>query len=360
MKIKNLITGAVAALSMTATAALADITVVNPQKPGGGTTVWTEIIMKELEKHLGERIIIRNIPGARDIPGINKFHNELRFDENTIVVTHGGNGVSFLQENVDYNYAEYDSIGLMNLNIIMGKVKGADMDKPKFAGTSGAVPEAFAIAMMICGPDRSIDEYIDCFGENVTWVKGMSGGERRLAFKRGDLTGSRENPATYQIHIAPDENAELWFHHGLLDPATGTHSDDPNFPGAQFEIQFEERYGVAPSGEFYDAYKLVKSFRDGLQKAIWVNKGNPELRDRLVAAMNKMVNDPESMAIIEAKNGKYEWFIGERGNQMRDTLMTFITEDALRNLVKFNKEALGLNSVLKENLFPENRLASNN
>ena len=56
-----------------------------------------------------------------------------------------------LQEQVDYNYAEYDSIGLMNLNIIMGKVKGADMDKPKFAGTSGAVPEAFAIAMMICG-----------------------------------------------------------------------------------------------------------------------------------------------------------------------------------------------------------------
>ena len=76
---------------------------------------------------------------------------------------------------------------------------------------------------------------------------GMSGGERRLAFKRGDLTGSRENPATYQIHIAPDENAELWFHHGLLDPATGNHTDDPNFPGAQFEIQFEERYGVAPA-----------------------------------------------------------------------------------------------------------------
>ena len=352
MNIRNTIISAFAGTMMLASTASADITVVNPQKPGGGTTVWTEIIMKELEKHLGERINIRNIPGARDIPGINKFHNELRFDENTIVVTHGGNGVSFLQENVDYDYAEYDSIGLMNLNIIMGKVKGEDMDKPKFAGTSGAVPEAFAIAMMICGPDKSLDEYIECFGENVTWVQGMSGGERRLAFKRGDLTGSRENPATYQKHIAPDENAELWFHHGLLDPATGKHHDDPNFPGAQFEIQFKERYGVEPSGEFYDAYVLVKSFRDGLQKAIWVNKGNPELRDRLVDAMNKMVNDPESVAAIEAKNGKYEWFIGERGNQMRDTLMTFITEDALRTLVRFNREELGLNSVLKENLFP--------
>ena len=237
----------------------------------------------------------------------------------------------------------------------MGKVKGADMDKAKFAGTSGAVPEAFAMAMMTCGPDKSVDEYVACFKENFTWVKGMSGGERRLAFKRGDLTGSRENPATYQIHIAPDENAELWFHHGLLDPTTGNHVDDPNFPGYQFEIMFEERWGVAPSGEFYDAYKLVKSFRDGLQKAIWINKGNDELRDRLRAAMTAMANDPESMAAIEAKNGKYEWFIGEKGDQMRDTLMTFITEDALKNLVKFNREALGLNSVLKEDLFPQNR-----
>ena len=129
--------------------------------------------------------------------------NELRFNENTIVVTHGGNGVSFLQEQVDYNYAEYDSIGLMNLNIIMGKVKGADMDKPKFAGTSGAVPRSICNRNDDLWTDKSVDEYVSCFKKNVTWVMGMSGGERRLAFKRGDLNGSRENPATYQIHIAP-------------------------------------------------------------------------------------------------------------------------------------------------------------
>ena len=351
MKIKNLITGAVAALAMTASAVFADITLVVPQKAGQGTTVWAEIIVKELEKHLGERIVLRLIPGARDIPGINKFHNDLRFDENTIVVTHGGNGVSFLQEEVDYNYAEYDSIGLMNLNIIAGKRIGDDMSAPRFPAGSGMVPEAFAMTLMLCGPDKSVDEYIACFQDKVTWVKGMSGAERRLAFKRGDLNGTRENPATYQKHVEPDENAELWFHHGLLDPETGNHVDDTNYPaGYQVEQIFEARWGVAPSGEFYDAYKLVKSFRDGLQKAIWINKGNPELRDRLVAAMTAMANDPESMAAIEAKNGKYEWFIGERGDAIRDRLMTFITEDALQNLVKFNKEALGLKSVYKANL----------
>ena len=347
---KNLVLGIVASLFMF-TSAMAEVTMVVPQKPGQGTTVWADIVKKELEKHLGEKITLRLIPGARDIPGINAWHNDLRFDENTIVVTHGGNGVSFLQEQVDYNYAEYDSVGLMNLNIIAGKRIGDDMSKPRFPAGSGMVPEAFAMTLMLCGPDKSVDEYIACFKENVVWVKGMSGSERRLAFKRGDLNGTRENPATYQKHVEPDANAELWFHHGLLDPTTGNHVDDANYPaGYQVEQIFEARWGVAPSGEFYDAYKLVKSFRDGLQKAIWVNKGNEKLRKRMISAMYAMKNDADSMAAIEAKNGKYEWFIGDDGDQMRDTLMTFITEDALKNLVKFNKEALGLKSIYKADL----------
>ena len=347
---KNLVLGIVASLFMF-TSAMAEVTMVVPQKPGQGTTVWADIVKKELEKHLGEKITLRLIPGARDIPGINAWHNDLRFDENTIVVTHGGNGVSFLQEQVDYNYAEYDSVGLMNLNIIAGKRIGDDMSKPRFPAGSGMVPEAFAMTLMLCGPDKSVDEYTACFKENVVWVKGMSGSERRLAFKRGDLNGTRENPATYQKHVEPDTNAELWFHHGLLDPTTGNHVDDTNYPaGYQVEQIFEKRWGVAPSGEFYDAYKLVKSFRDGLQKAIWVNKGNEALRKRMIAAMYAMKNDADAMAAIEAKNGKYEGFIGDDGDQMRDTLMTFVTEDALKNLVKFNKEALGLKSIYKADL----------
>ena len=45
----------------------------------------------------------------------------------------------------------------MNLNIIAGKRIGDDMSKPRFAAGSGMVPEAFAIALMLCGPDKSVD-----------------------------------------------------------------------------------------------------------------------------------------------------------------------------------------------------------
>lgn len=326
----------------------AEYTFVVPQAPGAGTSVWAEIVAKQLEPFLGERIVIRHLPGARDIAGFNAFHNELQYDDKTVMVSHGGNGVSFLQENVDYSYADYDSVGLQNLNIIAGKLRNSDMDRPRFAAGSGMTPEAFAIAMLICGPDKTVDEYVGCFRDSVTWVNGMSSGERRLAFKRGELTGTRENPAAYKKHVESNPDAELWFHHGMLQP-DGSHADDPNYPGYQFETLFEQRWGVAPSGDFYDAYKLVKSFRDGLQKALWVRKGNPN-RNKLVAALAAMTQDPDAVARIEKNVGAYDWVVGDSGNQLRNTLFGLVTERALQDLVKFNSEALGLASVYKPQL----------
>ena len=328
-------------------------TFVVPQKPGSGTSMWAQIVAEELERFLDAKIIIKHIPGARDIPGFNEFHNNLRYDDTMIMVSHGGNGVSFLQENVDYNYADYDSVGLMNLNIIVGNIKGTDTDYPSFAAGSGMVPEAYAMAMLLCGPTNHIlslyEDYVSCFKERVTWVPGMSGSERRLAFKRGELTVTRENPAAYKKHVETNEDAEVWFHHGILNINTTMHNDDPNYPGLQFENLYKEKWGVYPSGDFYDAYKLVKSFRDGMQKALWVNKDNPNL-EVLRDALLRMSQDPTAIAAIQKKVGKYEWVIGKDGNNLRNTLMTFITEKALKMLVDFNQRALGLDSIYKEEL----------
>ena len=337
------------AVMLFATPALADYTLIVPQKPGGGTSVWAQIVATEWEKHLGEKIVIRHIPGARDIPGFNAFHNELQKDPKIIMVSHGGNGVSFLQEKVDYNYAEYDSVGLMNLDIISGIRKDYKAgDKIKFAAGSGMVPEGLAIAQLLCGNLKSIDEYAACFKDKVTWVPGMSGGQRRLAFKRGELNGTRENPAAYKKHVESNPNATLWFTHGILQK-DGSHADDPNYPGYQFEILFEKRWGEKPDNVLYPAYKLVKSFRDGLQKALWVSKGNPN-RDHLVKTLTAMTRDLDSISAIQKKVGEYDWVIGNAGNAHRDTLMSFVTESALKTLVDFNTQAFGLKSVYKPEL----------
>ena len=318
-----------------ATSALAEtFTFVVPQKPGSGTTVWTEIVLKELARFMpGHTLKLRNFPGARDIPAVNAFQNELRFDDTIIMVSHGGNGVSFLQEQVDYNYADWESIGMMNLNIIVGKRLNADLDNIIFAANSGRVPDAMGMALLLCGKLDSIAEYTTCFKSKVNWVPGFgNGGDRRLAFKRGELTIDRENPAAYKKHIAPNEEAEVWFHHGILQ-ADGTHADDVNYPGLQMEILYEQKWGEAPSGPMYDAYVLGKSFRDAMQKALL-----------------EMSKDEQAIKAIQKKVGKYEWVIGEEGNARRDTLMTFVTEDALRGLVEFSNDALNIAAVYKESI----------
>ena len=130
---------------------------------------------------------------------------------------------------------------------------------------------------------------------------------------------------------------------------TGGHDKDPNFTEPTFEELFKKMHGVAPSGDFYDAYKLVKSWRDALQKAFWVNSGNPN-KDKLVAALNKMIKDPESVAAIEKKVGKYEWRTGVEGDDAVRTLKSFITPEALKTLADFKSKQLGYNTVYKEEL----------
>jgi len=339
------------ALFIMTTTALADYNLIVPQKPSGGTSVWAQIVVAEWEKHLGEKINLIYKPGARDQLGPNEFQNKLRFDDNTILVSHGGNGISYLVEPVDYNYLDWESIGQMNLNIIVGARKNADvLNGPiQFPAGSGMTPEIMAIVQLLTGPKQ---DYAKTWEEDIVWVKGMKGSERRLAFIRGDLNATRENPAAYKKHVMPvigKGDAYTWFHHGLLNVETGKHEKDPNFQEPTFEELYEEMWAVAPEGDFYDAYKLVKSWRDALQKAFWVNKGNPN-KAKLVDALNRMINDPESVAAIEKKVGKYEWRTGAEGDAAVRTLKSFITPGALKTLADFGRENLGYNTVYKEEL----------
>jgi hypothetical protein len=63
-----------------------------------------------------------------------------------------------------------------------------------------------------------------------------------------------------------------------------------------------------------------------------------------------MINDPESVAAIEKKVGRYEWRTGEQGDAAVRTLKSFITPTALKTLTDFGKNQLGYNTVYKEEL----------
>jgi hypothetical protein len=63
-----------------------------------------------------------------------------------------------------------------------------------------------------------------------------------------------------------------------------------------------------------------------------------------------MINDPDSVAAIEKKVGKYEWRTGAEGDAAVRKLKSFITPKALRTLANFKSNQLGYNTVYKEEL----------
>jgi len=334
--------------------AWAEFRMIVPQAPGNGTAVWASIIARHLEKQLGEPIVIQHIPGAKDIPGFNEFHNRLRFDDKTIMVSHGGNGIGYLVDAVDYDYKFYDSIGMMNLNIVVGRKRGEDPidgGRVKIAGSSGMEIDGMAIALLTCGNLPTMQAYLDCWNNHVIWVNGVKGSERRLGFMRGEFNVARESVVNWFKHYQrPEAAALVWFHHGVYDFATRRQQDDPNFaPGLQFETVFERIHGATPQGPLYDAYTLSRNFRDVLQKALWVNRGNPNAQ-RLRAALRQMITDPDAAAALEKDTGKYEWIVGEDGNRVVSRIRSNITESKLRNMVWWHENAYRFPSVFKQHL----------
>ena len=349
---KKLFTATLIALGI-ATTAHADYTLVVPQEPGKGTSVWAEIIARNLSKFTDEPVVVQHVPGKRDIPGFNKFVNELQKDDKTIMVAHGGNGVSFLLDKVDYNYFDLALIGSMNTDIVMGKHAGADEKSGvwRVPGGSGMEPDGAAMAMLLCGPQPggAVDAYIKCWRERVVWISGISGGEKRLGFMNGEFDVARESPAAWLKFYKATEANELWFTHGILDLANKKQIADPNFPGTQFEDVYKRLWGVAPSGDLYEAYRLTRNWRDVIQKSLWVRKDNPN-REKLVVALKKMLADPASVAEINKLAGEYPWIVGDDGPAMLALLKSLITEKALKDAVKWNQEAYGFPSVYKPEL----------
>jgi len=345
--------GIVVALFLSTNTALADYTFIVPQKPGSGTSVWTSIVAKELEKHLGEHIKIQHIPGANDIPGFNKFHNEMQHDDKVVMVSHGGNGVSYLVDDVDYDYYQYDPIGMMNLTIINGYRKGFDpyTGKIKFSAGSGMNPDMMAHILLKGGPGLTMAKAKEIFKTQYSYIKGMSGGERRLSYRRGELNVTRESTAAYNKYYRNAPYSKVWFSQGVYNLKTGKIDKDPNWPNQSIQEVFKQHWGVAPSGEFWDAFALVRNFRDVMQKALWTHKNNPNT-PKLVAAFKAMAADPVSMEKIYVKTGKYDWIISNDMKKALTQLRNQIKRDTYANLVDF-LQFTGKPAIFKENIIPK-------
>jgi hypothetical protein len=238
------------------------------------------------------------------------------------------------------------------LDIFVGKAKDWNpKDGGMVFGNDHAAGDVTGMLLMYCGNlDGKIESYKACVDNDMTYVKGVNDKEGTLMFARGEFNVFRGNPTAWTKKISKFDQGELWFTQGVYNPETKQIETNPNAPGYDFDTVFEKTWGEKPTGELYDAYRLVQFQNDSLQKGLWVNKDAPH-RDELVAALKKMLADDESRAIIaKASGGEYQWAIGEDADQIVLDQRAMYTEKKLKDLVWWFNNVFGWEAEFKPHL----------
>lgn len=321
-------------------------TTIAPQHPNQG---WLEVVNREWSKKLDADIVIKYHPGAKDIPGANAWEKEYQHDHKNIMLLHGGNAESFLLDEIEYNYDNYAYIGLQNLTQVVYKKSDQDVEKGvKMAYISGTNPSAMSVVMMICGPKATLNDYLKCYNEKFIYVTGLNNAEIDMSFARGETNVGRTPPPGWYGGRKDLPGAQLWYSHGILDLKTGKIVKDTNFP-VTFEEAYEKKWGQKPSGDFYDAYVLLRNYRDVFQRVLAVKKDNvhlPKLRSTLLAT----INDPESGKVFKEKLGDYPWHTGDEVLKLLGILKSQTTDKNLKTLVWWHEQAFKQKVVYKPEL----------
>lgn len=335
-------------LAFFASVAQAEYRVVVTDPPGGGSSVWTTMVVKQLNKFTDEPIVLEHIPGARNLPGANKFHNELRFDNRYMLTGVGSHATNLYVEKVDFDWSKYDAIGGQNLDIIVGRNVKFDYSQKLVWGNTGGLMDTTGFALMLCGNLPNMDAYLSCWKQKAIWVGGVNSADQKMNYLRGEFNVTRDPPPSWVKNYSENKDTTLWYTNGLYDLKTKKQVPNPNYPAEFFfENAFKAKWGVAPKGEMYDIYKTLTSTNNALQKVFWINKGNPNT-PKLREALRKMTQDKEAMAAIAKESGgDYPWFIGDDMNQVAKDVYQGVTEKQLKNIVKWYAGALGTQSLYK-------------
>ena len=333
-------------------AAKADYRIIIPQQP---VQSWIETVAPEWSKKLGEKIVIDYQPGPMSVPGVVKFDKSERFDEKTILQFLNGSAESYLTNTVDFDLNNWAPIGLNHVTNTVGHDKRINPYTDKVRMPYNPAPasnaDAIGVVLQICGPDLNLEQYLACYKDKMKYVTGMQTNEANLAYQKGELNVNANGNAGYRKDLMPMENNTIWYSSNQMDLKTG--QDQPKNPEVwpMYNDVYKQKWGKLPSdkNELWNAYRLLRNYRDVLQKSIWVNKNNPN-RQKLIDSLKATLDDPESRKKIEEKIGPFPWIYGDDVYPALTALRNQTNEKTLKTLVYWNKEAFGFDTVYKPEL----------
>ena len=309
------------------------IEVIVPFAPGGGTDVYVRALAPHLEKHLpgNPTIVVRNIPGARGIPGANQFQSRAKPDGLEIIAASASTVANFVfqKSKVDYKLDKWEPILLSPQGAVvyastsLGVTGAKDVAKLKgqplvFGGQSAGSAELRAILTF------------ELLGLKPKYVWGMNRGPVRLAFERGEMNINYDSTPGYlkgAHQLVKAGKAVPLYALGVLDD-TGRLVRDPNFADLpSFAEAYEAMHGKKPSGKGYDAWLSVMKMLVMLNKGLYLPTGTPKpVQAVWQAAVKKMLDDPEFEKSAGMVIEGYPQFIGDAGRPIIKDATTFAPE----------------------------------
>lgn len=313
---------------------------VVPFSTGGGTDVWARFLAPFLSKYLpgNPTVVIRNITGGGSITGANQFAATAKPDGLTLLGTSGSTQFPYLlgDSRVRYDYKNWEVImagptgGVVYISSKFGLKSVQDL--PKLKGQKLVFASQGATSL-----DLVPMLALKMLGLDVQFVFGMKGGgEKRLAFERGEASIDFQTTSAYIKNVLPmveSGKAVPLFSWGVLD-SKGNLARDPAFPDLpHFAEAYQIATGKPPSGNEWEATRAFLIAGIPANKTLVVPKGTPlDVVATLRKAFRDMRNDPDYKAGVETVLGGYEQAVdadAERVFQLGTTI-----EPSARDMVR--------------------------
>lgn len=295
-----------------------DLETVIPYDAGGGSDVLGRYVAPFLSEHVegNPSVQVTNIPGAGSVIGMNEYMGMREADGYNTIWTSGSTITNHLlqTEGVNYEFSDLTPIlgvpagGVVFISPDTGYEEPAD-----FANLDASLVYSGQSATGLDLVPLLAFEVLDADVQALLGYEGS--GPARVAFEQGESNLNYQTTAAYLSSVEPlieDGYALPLFSFGHFD-TEGNIIRDPAFPDIPNLKEFyEEVYGEEPSGEAWEAYKVVAARGFTIQKVLWTKNEAPEEAIRLLQeGAENIAADPSFIEDGEEVLGGYEPVVGE-------------------------------------------------
>lgn len=273
------------------------VELIVPYSEGGGSTIHGRLLAGPLGEQLpgSPTVLVRNIPGAGSVVGINEFANTAEPDGLTVAALGTGTFFQYLLENpaVQYPLTEFRPfLGSPFGVVVYGRTDFGFSDDPL-----DAVRHAIENRPIYCGDgptaaDLPILVTYSLMGIDIQPVFGMSNSEARAGFERGECQINFDNMASWASGVEPlieEGSAVPLFTLGY--EMDGVVERDPMAPHIPTFLElYEEIHGEPLTGVEYDVWKMLFNIRVMGSKRLVLPAGTPDeileiYSDAMIAAL---------------------------------------------------------------------------